>query len=447
MKHFAAESYLGVDRQGHLTIDGLDTIDLAERYGTPLYVISEARIRSNFRTWLKAFTSRYPATEIYYALKANPLLAVCRILQQEGAGFELGGPGELFIAELLGMSPSKLNLNGNNKSREELSKGIELGATINVDSIDELRAIQSEAKALEAVAKVAFRINPDVGPDDESVHLELWTGLRESKFGIDIESGSAYEAYKTAANMKNVKVVGIHTHIGSPVEDTRPYQTATERVMQFAARLRKELGIEVDFINLGGGFAIPFSHKEGLPSPEEYAESITSVVKKRACEFGMKEPRLLLEPGGAIVGDAAILLVKVGMTKKVPGVKKWVAVDGGANVMLRASQEWYIYQFVAASRMHDKDIETVDIAGPLCYSGDVLARDRRMPELREGDTLAALDAGAYTFTYEFHGAGSHPLPPIVLVSNEGRDELIRRSESLADIVSRETLPRRLSRRR
>ena len=145
-----------------------------------------------------------------------------------------------------------------------------------------------------------------------------------------------------------------------------------------------------------------------------------------------------------MVGDAAILLLKVGMTKETPGIAKWIAVDGGANIILRASQEWYTYQFVAANKMLEKDTQTVNIAGPLCYSGDVLARNRRMPYLSEGDTIAALDVGAYTFTYEFHGAGSHPLPSIVLVNGEGADELIRRKETLADLVSKDMIPRRLS---
>lgn len=448
MKPFCpVEGFLEVNDKGHLTINGLDTIGLTERHGTPLYVFNEERIRSNFRKWTRAFTSRYPATEVFYALKANPLLAVCKILQQEGAGFEVGGPGELFIAELLGVPSHRIILNGNNKSRQELARAIEIGATINVDSIDELEAVQEEAEALGAVARITFRINPDVRPDVRDVHLELWTGIRESKFGIDIESGLAYEACEMAMKMKNVNVVGIHTHLGSPVEDTRPYQTAAERVMEFAGRLKRELGIELDLVNMGGGFAIPFGYKEGLPSPEEYAESITSAMKEQSRKFNMKEPKLLLEPGGAIVGDTAILLLKVGMTKEVPGVKKWVAVDGGANVILRASQEWYVYQLVTANRMLEKDVETVTIVGPLCYSGDILARDRRMPRLKEGDILAALDVGAYTFAYEFHGAGSHTLPPIVLVSGEAKDEMIRRGESLADVISRDIVPERLLRRK
>jgi len=441
------ERFLAVNDKGHLTIEGLDTVVLAERHGTPLYVISEDRIRENCRKWVKAFTSRYPRTEIFYALKANPLLAVCRIVQQEGFGFEVGGPGELYIAQLLGVPPDRIILNGNNKSRQELAKAIEIGATINVDSIDELRTIEEEAKGLGAMARIAFRVTPDVRPDDKRVHPELWTGLRESKFGIDVKSGQAYEAYEMAMKMRNVNVVGIHTHIGSPVEDRQPYRTAAERVMEFAGRLKKELGISLGSINLGGGFAIPFKHKEGLPSVEEYAETITSVVGKKSRELDLREPRLVLETGGAIIGDTAILLLKVGMAKETPGVTKWVAVDGGANVILRASQGWYTYQFVTANRMLERSTETVNIAGPLCYSGDVLARDRRVPKLAEGDTLAALDVGAYTFTYEFHGAGSHPLPPIVLVSGEGKDEMIRRGESLADIVCRDIVPRRLLRKR
>lgn len=408
------EGFLAINDKGHLTIKELDTTVLAERYGTPLYVMSEERIRQNYRRWVRAFTSKYPNTEIFYALKANPLLAVCRILQQEGAGFEVGGPGELYITRLLEANPDRLVLNGNNKSREEIRKAISMGVTVNVDSIDELEAVQDEAEDLSSVAKIGVRINPDVRPGDKDVHLELWTALRESKFGIDVESGLAYQACKMTREMANVKLAGLHIHIGSPVEDKESYRTGAEKVMNFAGRLRKELGIKLEFINIGGGFAIPFKYEDGLPSPEEYAEAITSVVREKSSQLDLAEPKLVLEPGGAIVGDAAILLLKVGMTKETPGITKWVAVDGGANIILRAAQEWYVYQIVTANRMREIDTERVNIAGPLCYSGDVLARGRRMPKLKEGDILAALDAGAYTFTYEFHGAGSHPLPPSFL---------------------------------
>lgn len=437
------EGFLTVNERDHLVIEGLDTVDLAAKYGTPVYIVSEDRIRDNFRIWLNAFQSRYRRTLIFYALKANPLLAVCRIVQQEGAGFEVGGPGELYTAQLLGIEPERIILNGNNKSREQLANAIKIGTTINIDSIDELNAVQVEAAKCGANAKVALRINPNVGPEDETVHSEIWTGLRECKFGIDVESGLAFEAFKISTKMKNVKVAGIHVHIGSPVEDTRPYRTAVRRVMHFVGILKKEVGISLDFINLGGGFAIPFKYKSDVPSPDDYADTITSTLMEGLREFDLNEMDLVLEIGGALVGDSAILLLTVGMTKETPGVSKWVAVDGGANILLRASQGWYNYQFVTANRMNDEPTEVVNIAGPLCYSGDVLARGRRMPKLRGGDILAAIDAGAYTFTYEFHGGGSYPIPPIVLVSDGTKDELIRRGEKLADLVSRDIVPVRL----
>jgi len=444
MKPFSPiEGFLTVNEEGHLAIDGLDSVELARKYGTPLYVVSEKRIRENYRRCLRAFKSRYPNTEIFYALKANPLLAVCRILQQEGAGFEVGGPGELYIAGLLGVAPNKVSLNGNNKSREELRSALNMGAIINIDSTHELDVLHEEASKLGKRAKIAFRVTPDVPPGRRIVHPELWTGLRESKFGIDIQSGLAYRAYEKAIEMNGLDVVGIHTHIGSPVEETEAYEIATERIMEFVGTLKKRLDIDLEFINMGGGFAIPFKYKEGLPTLEDYAESIIYVLKEKADELDLGEPKLLIEPGGSIVGDTTVLLLRVGMIKGVPGLARWVAVDGGANVILRASQGWYVYQFVAANKMLEKSVETVNVAGPLCYSGDVLAVGRDMPHLDEGDILAALDAGAYTFTYEFHGAGSHPLPAIVLVS-DGRDELIRRPETLTDIVSKDIIPLKLA---
>jgi diaminopimelate decarboxylase len=214
--------------------------------------------------------------------------------------------------------------------------------------------------------------------------------------------------------------------------------------MKFAAKLREEFRVHLDFINLGGGFAIPFAHKVGLPTVQQYAEVITSELKSEAINLGLDEMELFLEPGGALVGDSAILLLKVGMTKTTPGLPRWIGVDGGANVILRASQGWYTYHVVAANRMRENASEVVNIAGPLCYSGDVIARERKMPKLVEGDLLVMLDTGAYTYAYEFHGgAGSYPLPPIVLINNEGEDELVRRGEKVADITSRDIIPERL----
>jgi diaminopimelate decarboxylase len=436
--------FLTINDRGHLTFEGLDATVLARKYGTPVYVMSEGRIRENTLRWVNAFRSRYPRTRIFYALKANPLLAVCAILKQEGAGLEVGGQGELHVAQLLDAAPGEVILNGNNKSRADLGTAIAMGAILNVDSIQELKTIQQEAEKKGAMARVAFRVNPDVRPEDESIHQELWTGIRESKFGIDVASGLALEAYKMALGMENLKIVGIHTHIGSPVEDVSSYRKAAERIMEFTGLLKRELGISLSHINLGGGFAIPFKHKAKLPSPEEYAEAIIPVVKQGIARFGLNELELMLEPGGAIVGDSAILLLTVGMIKESHGLPKWVAVDGGANIILRASQGWYTYQIVAANRMLDGNLEAVNIAGPLCYSGDVIARDRKMPQLVEGDILAVLDAGAYTFAYEFHGGGGlYPLPPVALINNDRESELVRRGESLSDVISRDILPKRL----
>ena len=202
--------------------------------------------------------------------------------------------------------------------------------------------------------------------------------------------------------------------------------------------------MNLDFINLGGGFAIPFGHKANLPTVQQYADVIISELKSETVNQGLDEMDLILEPGGALVGDSTILLLKVGMIKAAAGLPTWVGVDGGSNVILRASQGWYTYQVVAANRMHEDASMLVNIAGPLCYSGDVIARDRKMPKLVEGDILAMLDTGAYTYAYEFHGgAGSYPLPPIVLINNEGEDELVRRGENITDIVARDIVPARL----
>ena len=425
------KEFLETNSKGHIEFDGFDCVELAEEFKTPLYVISEKRVRENYRKISKTFRSLYKNIEIAYAYKANPTLAVCAILKEEGAMAEIISTGELFLAYLVGVDGSKIVFNGCNKDREGIRLAIKIGALINVDSFQDLKTVGEEATKLNMRARIGIRINPIV----RTGTLSVWeTALDNSKFGITMEKG--LEAYRKAKKMKNIDVLGIHTHIGSQIENEKSYITATERIMDFLYDLKKKLGIDIEFIDIGGGIPVPFRYKE-LPPVEKYAHAIIDTFNEKRERYNLGDPKLVLEPGGSIIGSATILLLKVGIVKREESTKKWVCVDGGANINLRATQGWYVYQIVCCNKMNETKKEKINIAGPLCYAGDVLGYNRELPYLEEGDILAMLDCGAYTMAIQ-NRYNSYPFPAVLLLK-KNKAVLVRRRENFTDLVADEEI--------
>jgi diaminopimelate decarboxylase len=426
------KGYLEINSAGNLEFDGVDCVELAEKFGTPLYVMSERKIRENYRRIVKAFTGLYPNSKVAYAYKANPILAALKILTEEGALAEVISTGELFLANCVGVEGSNIVFNGCNKDRRGIRLAIKCGALINVDSFQEMYIIEEEAKRLGKKARIGIRINPVV----RTGTLSVWeTALDNSKFGITLEKG--LEAYKTARSLQNFEIVGIHTHIGSQVENHRPYAVAMTRIMDFLHTLQCELDIGIKIVDIGGGVPVPFRYRDSPPA-EMYAKSICDIFNAKREEYNLGEPTLMLEPGGSIIGTSTILLLKVGMVKREESVRKWALVDGGANINLRATQGWYTYQCFCCNRMTEKEKEKINIAGPLCYAGDVLAYNRKLPLLEEGDVLALLDCGAYTMAV-MNRYNSYPLPAVVLLQEKGAT-VIRRRENSTDLLVGEELP-------
>ncbi len=424
------ENFLEANEEGNLEFDGSDTVDLAEKYGTPLYVVSENRIRENYRKIYDSFNDQYTNTEISYACKANPNINVLRTLKSEGCMAEVISTGELFLVRTAGFEGKKIVFNGCNKNKKGIRLAIKMGVLINVDSFHELKVVHEEAEKLDQEARIGFRVNPTV----QAGTLDVWeTAMEESKFGISMDN--ALEAYRKAKSMDHIDICGIHTHIGSHVEDEEPYASATERVMDFVHKLKKE-DIELEVVDMGGGFPIPFHHEETTPI-EKYARAIGETFKTKIEEHDLNTPRLLLEPGGSIVGDAALLLLEVGTVKRRESSKKWACVDGGANINLRATQGWYTYQTVCCNKMDEPKEEIFDIGGPLCYSGDVLGKDRKMPRLEEGDIIGMLDCGGYTMAIR-NRYNSHPYPAVILLTDKG-SKVIRRRENYTDLLEDEKL--------
>ena len=419
-----------VNQQGRLVIGGCDTLDLVAQYGTPLYVLDEATLRSRCRRFAQEFQQRYPNTQVLYASKAYINLALARIFDQEGLGLDVVSGGELELARTAGFPLGKVYFHGNNKTPEELGQAVKLGiGRVVVDSFHELDLLDETAAAAGKVQDVLVRVSP--GIDVHSTHAYTTTGSLDSKFGFAIQTGHAAEAIRRALRAPNLKLRGVHFHLGSPIFDLEPYRVATELVLQFAAGFREE-GLHLQEFSPGGGYAIAYTRQQRPPEIAEYAETIIGSMKSTCDSLSMELPKLLIEPGRAIIGTAGVALYRVGAIKDIPGVRKYVSVDGGMGDNIRPALYQAVYEVVLAGKVNQRPVEKVTIAGKYCELGDVLASDVMLPEIVSGDIIALPAAGAYCPSMASN-YNMNPRPPIVLVK-EGQSRLVRRRESYQDLM-------------
>lgn len=417
--------------KGNLSIGGADTLDLAEEYGTPLYVVDEDRIRDNYNRINQAFSSQYSDFKIFYASKANTNLAVMRILEEMGSSIDAVSPGEIYTSLLAGFSPDRILFTGNNTTNEELKFALESEVRINLDSISALERL-ARLPGSEGM-EISFRVNPKVGAGH---HDHCITGGDLSKFGVMEEE--AVNAYKRAIDL-GFKPVGIHTHIGSGILDPEPFKLAVHALMDTAGRVCQEAGVQFEFIDFGGGMGIPYTPQESLLDINKFAKEIVALFKEKMQEYGIGNPTLCLEPGRYIVGDASYLLTRVNTVKQ--SYRKFAGVDAGFNTLLRPTMYGSYHHILSANNPLAEPTQKIDIAGNICESGDLFARDRPMPELEEGDLLAILNAGAYAFSMSSQ-YNSRPRPAEILVK-DGKTDQIRERETFADILSKQNLPARL----
>lgn len=427
--------HFGVNARGHLLIGGADAVELAERFGTPLFAVDERRVRENYRRFYRAFAERWPKVLVCYALKANSNLAICKILQSEGAGAEVASLDELRNALEVGIQGKRIVFNGNYKSIPELELAIANDVLINVDNMQELHTIESLAARAGKKARVAFRVNPDI---KTRVHPHAATGLRESKFGFDFADGQAFEAYRVASEMDHVEILGIHAHIGSGILDVTPFEEEAEKLMEFSADIHDRLGIHLEFIDFGGGLGIPYGPGERELPPELVAERMVAIVKRVVREKGLSEPTLVFEPGRYVIADASVLLAKVGHTKSRAGLPDWVALDVGINALVRPAMYDAYHHIELANKMNEKNEKLYNIGGPLCESGDVLGRRRLLPKVEPGDIAVIFDVGAYGLIMSNQHT-TRPRPAMVLV-RDGQAEIIRERETREDLTRLDRIP-------
>jgi len=422
---------LKTNEKGNLTIGGADTLELADQYKTPLYVIDEERIKNNYKRLQEAFSSYYSDFKMFYACKANTNLAVMRILEKEGSGIDAVSPGEIYTSLLIGFDPSKILYTGNNVTNEELKFAVTSGVRINLDSISQLRRLSKipEAQGME----ISFRVNPMVGAGH---HDHCITGGPLSKFGVMEEE--AVKVYEMAKDL-GFNPVGIHTHIGSGILDPEPFMLAVRTLMDIAGRVKEDADVEFDFIDFGGGIGIPYTPEESKLDIKNFAEKITNLYKDKLAEYGLGKPTMCIEPGRYLVGDASILLTRVNTIKQ--SYRKFSGVDAGFNTLLRPTMYGSYHHIVSASRPLAEPTQKIDIAGDVCESGDLFARDRPMPDIEEGDVLAILNAGAYAFSMSSQ-YNSRPKAAEILISKD-EINIIRERETFADLIAKQNVPVRL----
>jgi diaminopimelate decarboxylase len=424
-----------INGAGRLEIGGCDAVELAERFGTPLYVMDEAEIRSKCRLYRQALEQRYDDVVVAFAGKAFLTLGMCSIAQQEGLALDVASGGELFTAIRAAFPTDRIYLHGNYKTDEELRTALAAGVgLIVVDSRSELDQVQRVAKESGRKATILLRVTPGIEPD---THSYVQTGQIDSKFVLGIETGEALAAAKHACSLPDVQFVGIHCHIGSSIYVLEPFEIATSIMVQFAAEVKRETGIAVAEINMGGGLGVRYKPGDSPPSIDDYADVIVRTLRAETQRLGLPLPRLSVEPGRGIVGEAGTILYCVGVVKEIPGVRTYVSVDGGLSDNPRPALYQARHNAILASRPNDAGVCRVTIAGRHCET-DTLIPDIEIPLPKEGDILAVQTTGAYCYSMASN-YNRFARPAVVLVG-DGKAEVIVERETPEDLISHDRLP-------
>ncbi len=427
---FVSEN-LNINEKGNLTIGGVDTTALAEEYGTPLYVMDEQLIRKNLRRFHESMQKYYNGKGLVcYASKAFSCLEMCRIVASEGDGLDAVSIGELYTAVKAGFPMEKVGFHGNNKTDEELHYAVENGVGhIIVDNISELHRLEAIAGEIGAVPHIMFRIKPGI---DAHTHDFVKTGQIDSKFGFALETGEAFDAVKEALACKNLKLVGLHCHIGSQIFDIAPFEEAARVMLGLIAKIRDELDFEVPGLNLGGGFGIKYLNEHDPVPFETYIERVSHVVSEECAKLNISQPFIYIEPGRSIAAPAGITLYKVGARKEIPGIRTYISVDGGMCDNPRYALYKSEYEAVVANKANEERTEKVTIAGKCCESGDLIGENMPLQHAESGDIIAVCATGAYNYSMSSN-YNRIPKPAVVFV-NEGKSRIGVKRETLEDII-------------
>lgn len=420
-------------KNSHLHIGSVDTVELANQYGTPLYVFDEEVIRNAIRTYKNSIDCYYDGNGMtLYASKAFSCLEMYRIAAEEGIGIDVVSGGELYTALKSGFNAENIFMHGNNKSATELNMAVQNSVGhIVIDSFDEIALLNKIAEENSKTVKVMLRIKPGI---DAHTHDFIKTGQNDCKFGFMLESGEAFDAVEETLKAKNLLLTGFHCHIGSQIFSTDPFCLAAEVMAKFMADVKQKFGHTATELNLGGGFGIRYTD-EDTPLPyDAFMQKVSTTLKATCKELGIDIPRVYIEPGRSIVGAAGITLYTVGPKKAIPNIRTFVAVDGGMGDNPRYALYGAKYEAVVANKADAPKTFTATIAGKCCES-DLLGENVKMQEPENGDILAVLATGAYNYSMASN-YNRLPRPAVVMVKN-GQHRLIIKRETYDDLISQD----------
>ncbi|HYG59365.1 MAG TPA: diaminopimelate decarboxylase [Symbiobacteriaceae bacterium] len=428
------------NQSGHLEIGGVDTVDLAREFGTPLYVMDEAVLRQNCRAYVGAFRKHYPNFAVAYASKAFLCTAMAALVDQESMSLDVVSGGEIATALNAGFPMERTYFHGNNKTVAEIELALKVGVgRIVVDSVHELELLNRMSGSLGYVPKIFLRLTPGVGAHG---HHYVSTGQLDSKFGIPIETGDAFEATKQALSLPHVELKGFHCHIGSQIHDMGGYKIAAQRMLRFVADVKEQLGFDARELNLGGGLGVRYTEEDTTKTPEALVSFMTQTVKRCCAEYGLELPKLIIEPGRSIVGEAGTTLYTIGTVKEIPGIRTYISIDGGMGDNIRPALYQAVYESTVANKMDVPEEKVVTVAGRFCESGDMLLHDVKVANTVDtGDILAVFTTGAYNYSMASH-YNRYPKPAVVFVA-DGKAELVVRRESFEDMAAFDLVPEHL----
>lgn len=423
-----------INEKGHFTLSGADTVELAEKYGTPLYLLSENKITDQCRKYINAMAKYFPQGSMpFYASKALSFYEIYKIIGSLDMGIDIVSPGELYTAARAGFDLKKAIFHGNNKTDADIEYGIECGiGYFAVDNIDELYALDSICRKHGIVQDILLRITPGIDPHTLKA---ISTGSVDSKFGSPIETGAAERITALSLSLKNVRLCGFHCHIGSQIFELEPFEEAGEVMIRFIASMRDKYGFEAKILNLGGGFGVAYVSSQRDCDIDSYIKGVAEAISSLTEKYNVNMPRIFMEPGRSIVGAAGVTLYTVGSYKEIEGFKNYVSIDGGMpdnpRYALYASQ----YTVLCANKANDDAEVRCTVGGRCCESGDLIAEDVMLQKVSRGDKIAVLVTGAYNYSMASN-YNRIPKAPIVIVK-DGVDRLSVRRQSFEDMLKTE----------
>ncbi len=421
---------ISVNQEGHLTFAGYDTVNLAQKYGTPLYLMDEDKIRQHIREYKKAFNDFFPiGSNPEFASKAFSCKQIYRICKEEGMNIDVVSCGEIYTAVNAGFDMQKSFFHGNNKSDSDIEFAMENNVGYFVaDSMDELIAINHIASEKGIIQKILLRLTPGI---DTHTHQKIATGNVDSKFGIAISTGQAKSVVEEILKMQSIKLCGFHCHIGSQIFESEPFNTASQLMLEFILEMQNCFNFKTEILNIGGGFGVRYLESQPEINYYQKIKKVADTLTEQCEKLGIEMPKIAMEPGRSIVADAGMTLYSVGSVKEISGYKNYVSIDGGMTDNPRYTLYESPYTVLLASRANDKADFCATIAGRCCESGDIIQEDITLPKPKRNEVLAVLTTGAYNYSMASN-YNRIPRPPVVMLNSQGDYVAIKR-ESFDDI--------------